>query len=85
MTDTLFLSLGILFIALAVLSALLPAPKSIVDQEPDMDWSEYYKDMDECPHHHITDVVEEAFANYELVGTYCMDCGDRLEGRQDGY
>lgn len=54
------------------------------DEDPDLFWYDNYAVI-ECPHLHLFDVVEEAFANYELVGTYCTDCGERLDSRQDGY
>lgn len=50
------------------------------DEDPDCCWSDNYSVL-ECPHLAITDVVEESFANYENVGSYCMDCGKRLSGR----
>ncbi|MBU2923027.1 hypothetical protein KO504_16885 [Winogradskyella psychrotolerans] len=54
------------------------------DTDADLYWEDNYSTID-CPHLHITDVVEEAFANYELIGTYCMDCGERVSQRQDGF
>ncbi len=54
------------------------------DDDPELLWYDEYAVI-ECPHLDLTDVVEEAFADYELVGTYCFDCGERLSVRQDGY
>jgi len=77
-----YIAFGVFFGGVAVIGIL--AHMVFDDDDPELVWHDNYSVI-ECPHHHITDVVEEAFANYELVGTYCMDCGDRLEGRQDGY
>jgi hypothetical protein len=54
------------------------------DTDADLFWTDNYS-ISECPHNTITDVVEDAFANYELVASYCMDCGARLTERQDGF
>ena len=54
------------------------------DADPDLNFYDNYSVID-CPHLEQTDIVEECFASYELVASYCTACGQRVSSRQDGF